>query len=58
MRSAHSHGLRLNSEGCSSGQIQRHDCIRVTHIGESPSLTFLRETDAWETWKSNGVAAA
>jgi hypothetical protein len=57
MRSAQWHGLRLNSKGCSSCQIQVHDRIRVTHIGAS-SLAFLRETDAWETWKSNGVAAA
>src|SRR5229473_233355 len=41
-----------------SGQIQHHDRIRVTHNGQSPSLTFFRETDAWETWKTNGVAAA
>ena len=41
-----------------SGQIQHHDRLRVTHNGESPSLTFFRETDAWETWKTNGVAAA
>jgi len=41
-----------------SGQIQQHDRIRVTYNGESPSLTFFRETDAWETWKTNGVAAA
>jgi len=41
-----------------SGQIQHHDRILVTHNGESPSLTFFRETDAWETWKTNGVAAA
>jgi ATP-dependent Clp protease ATP-binding subunit ClpA len=40
-----------------SGQIQHHDRIRVTHNGESPSLTFFRETDAWETWETNGVAA-
>ena len=40
-----------------SGQIQHHDRIRVTHIGVSPSLTFFRETDAWETWKTNEVAA-
>jgi ATP-dependent Clp protease ATP-binding subunit ClpB len=39
-------------------QIQRHDRIRITHSDESPSLTFLRETDVWETWKTNGVAAA
>src|ERR1700680_3980790 len=41
-----------------SGQIQHLDRIRVTHNGESPSLTFFRETDAWETWNTNGVAAA
>jgi ATP-dependent Clp protease ATP-binding subunit ClpB len=41
-----------------TGQIQHHDRIRVTHNGESPSLTFFRETDAWEAWKTNGVAAA
>ncbi len=41
-----------------TGQIQRHDRIRITHNGESPSLTFFRETDAWETWETNRVAAA
>jgi hypothetical protein len=41
-----------------SGQIQCHDRIRITHSYESPSLTFFRETDAWETWQTNGVAAA
>jgi ATP-dependent Clp protease ATP-binding subunit ClpA len=41
-----------------TGQIQRHDRIRITHSDESPSLTFFRETDVWETWKTNGVAAA
>ncbi len=41
-----------------SGQIRQHDRIRITHNGESPSLTFFRETNAWETWKTNGVAAA
>jgi ATP-dependent Clp protease ATP-binding subunit ClpB len=41
-----------------TGQIQCHDRIRITHSYESPSLTFFRETDAWETWKTNGVAAA
>jgi ATP-dependent Clp protease ATP-binding subunit ClpA len=41
-----------------SGQIQHHDRIRVTHNGESPSLTFFRETDTWETWRTNGVVAA
>ena len=41
-----------------SGQIQRHDRIRVTHNGESPSLTFFRETEAWDIWNTNGVGAA
>ena len=41
-----------------SGQIQQHDRIRVTYNDESPSLTFFRETDAWETWKTNWLAAA
>jgi ATP-dependent Clp protease ATP-binding subunit ClpB len=40
-----------------TGQIQSHDRIRVTHHGESPSLTFFRETDAWQTSKTHGVAA-
>jgi ATP-dependent Clp protease ATP-binding subunit ClpB len=40
-----------------SGQIQHHDRIRVTHDGESPSLTFFRETDAWQTWRTDRVAA-
>lgn len=41
-----------------TGQIQCHDRIRITHHGESPSLTFFRESGAWETWKTNGAAAA
>src|SRR5712672_1525140 len=41
-----------------TGQIQGHDRIRITHSYESPSLTFFRETDVWETWKTNGLAAA
>jgi ATP-dependent Clp protease ATP-binding subunit ClpB len=41
-----------------SGQIQHQDRILVTHDGESSSLTFFRETDAWKTWKTNWVAAA
>ena len=41
-----------------TGQIQHHDRIRVTHNGESPSLTFFRETEAWDIWRTNGVAAA
>jgi ATP-dependent Clp protease ATP-binding subunit ClpB len=41
-----------------SGQIQHHDRIRVTHNGQSPSITFFRETDAGEASKPNEVAAA
>jgi ATP-dependent Clp protease ATP-binding subunit ClpB len=41
-----------------SGQIQHHDRVCVTHTDESSSLTFFRETDSWENWKTNGVAAA
>jgi ATP-dependent Clp protease ATP-binding subunit ClpA len=41
-----------------TGQIQSHDRIRITYDDKSPSLTFFRETDAWETWKTNGLAAA
>ena len=41
-----------------TGQIQCQDRIRITRSGESPSLTFFRETEAWEAWKTNGVAAA
>jgi len=41
-----------------TGQIHPHDRIRVTHRDESMALTFFRETHAWETWKTNGAAAA
>jgi ATP-dependent Clp protease ATP-binding subunit ClpB len=41
-----------------TGQIQSHDRIRITHGDESTSLTFFRETDAWETWEGRGAAAA
>ena len=40
-----------------TGQIQRHDRIRITHNDNSPALTFFRQTDAWKTWKTDGVAA-
>src|SRR5271169_507620 len=40
-----------------TGQIQRDDRIRITHSDKSPSLTFFRETDAWETWKTGAIAA-
>jgi ATP-dependent Clp protease ATP-binding subunit ClpB len=49
--------VRPLSNLVATGQIQRHDRIRITHSYESPSLTFFRETDVWETWKTNGVAA-
>jgi ATP-dependent Clp protease ATP-binding subunit ClpB len=50
--------VRPLSNLMASGQIQHHDRIRVTHNGESPSLTFFRETDTWGAWKADGVAAA
>jgi ATP-dependent Clp protease ATP-binding subunit ClpA len=31
-----------------TGQIHHHDCIGGTHIQESPSLIFFRESDAFE----------
>ncbi len=40
-----------------TGQIRSDDQIRVTHRGESPSLMFFRETDAWEAWETDRVAA-
>jgi ATP-dependent Clp protease ATP-binding subunit ClpB len=40
-----------------SGQIQHHDRIRVTHNGETASLRFFRETDAWQSRKTDRVAA-
>jgi hypothetical protein len=40
-----------------TGQIQSHDQIRVTYRGDCPDLTFFRETDASETWETDGVAA-
>ena len=49
--------VRPLSNLVATGQIQRHDRIRITHSYESPSLTFFRETDVWETWETNGVAA-
>jgi ATP-dependent Clp protease ATP-binding subunit ClpB len=50
--------VHLLSNLLASGQIRHNDRICVTHNGESPGLTFFRETDSWETWKTNGVAAA
>jgi ATP-dependent Clp protease ATP-binding subunit ClpB len=41
-----------------SGQIQHRDRVLVTHNDESPSLAFFREANAWEAWRTNGVAAA
>jgi ATP-dependent Clp protease ATP-binding subunit ClpA len=40
-----------------TGQLHCPDRIGVTHRGESPSLSFFRETEARETWKTDGVAA-
>jgi ATP-dependent Clp protease ATP-binding subunit ClpB len=39
-------------------ELELHDRIRIAHSDESPSLTFFRETEAWETWKTKGVVAA
>jgi len=41
----------------SSGQIQHEDRIRVTHYGESATLTFFRETDARRSQQLDRVAA-
>ena len=41
-----------------TGQIQRGDCIRVSHRGDSPSLMFFQEAEAHQTWKLAGRAAA
>ena len=41
-----------------TGQIQRGDCIRVSHREDSPSLMFFHEAEAQETWKFAGRAAA
>jgi ATP-dependent Clp protease ATP-binding subunit ClpB len=40
-----------------TSQIQCLDRIRVTHSSESPSLTFFREAETWQTWKTDGIAA-
>ncbi len=40
-----------------SGQIHRGDCIRVTHSGASPTLTFFREANALEAWEVDCAAA-
>jgi ATP-dependent Clp protease ATP-binding subunit ClpB len=41
----------------STDQIHTYDRIRITHIGASPSLTFLREVDAPEEWAADGAVA-
>ena len=41
-----------------TGQIQFDDRLHITHSDGSPSLEFFRETDTWQTWRTNGVAAA
>src|SRR5258705_507864 len=51
-------GVQPLSNLMATGQIQCQDRIRITHGAASPSLTFFRETDAWETWKTNGMATA
>jgi hypothetical protein len=46
---------KLLTEGIDLRYGARHDRTRVAHNGESGSLTFFRETDAWETWKPIGL---
>ena len=41
-----------------SGQIERNDCIRVTHRNGSTSLTFFLEAAAFEAWRVAGPVAA
>jgi ATP-dependent Clp protease ATP-binding subunit ClpA len=41
-----------------SGQIQRSDCIRVTHSDGSRFLMFFRETGVLEAWEVDRRAAA
>jgi ATP-dependent Clp protease ATP-binding subunit ClpA len=40
-----------------TGQIDSCDRIRVTHSDESPFLTFFREANGSEEWKTDSVAA-
>jgi ATP-dependent Clp protease ATP-binding subunit ClpB len=41
-----------------SGQIQRGDCIRVSHRDGSPSLMFFREAAGLKAWEVAGAVAA
>ncbi len=41
-----------------TGQIQRGDCIRVSHSDGSHLLMFSREAGTWETWRAVSRAAA
>jgi ATP-dependent Clp protease ATP-binding subunit ClpA len=40
-----------------TSQIQRGDCIRVSHREDSSSLVFFREADAMEAWEAGRAAA-
>jgi ATP-dependent Clp protease ATP-binding subunit ClpB len=40
-----------------TSQIQRGDCIRVSHREDSASLVFFREADALEAWEAGRAAA-
>ncbi len=40
-----------------TSQIQRGDCIRVSHREDSSSLVFFREAEAWEAWEAGRAAA-
>ncbi len=72
MRRAKRHGLRLNSNSCSTCEDLRRLKARIgaargkagnLHMAAgkttgSAALQNLEETDACETWRTNGVAAA
>jgi ATP-dependent Clp protease ATP-binding subunit ClpA len=40
-----------------TSQIQRGDCIRVSHREDSSSLVFFREAEALEAWEAGRAAA-
>jgi len=40
-----------------TSQIQRGDCIRVSHREDSSSLVFFREAEAFEAWEAGRAAA-
>jgi ATP-dependent Clp protease ATP-binding subunit ClpB len=40
-----------------TGQIEKSDCITVTHSASAPILTFLREADVFRSWGVHRAAA-